>query len=123
MRMEEEKLLIYRIPYHLQYFAGGDGADKTEEPTTKKLEEARKEGQVARSKELINASGLITLFITLKIFIGFIGSNFINTFQNSYQHINGITKEEFNVVSIQELWIESLLTSCGLVCHFLQQPP
>jgi flagellar biosynthetic protein FlhB len=108
--MEEEKLLIYRIPYHLQYFAGGDGADKTEEPTTKKLEEARKEGQVARSKELINASGLITLFITLKIFIGFIGSNFINTFQNSYQHINGITKEEFNVVSIQELWIESLLT-------------
>lgn len=110
MRMEEEKLLIYRIPYHLQYFAGGDGADKTEEPTTKKLEEARKEGQVARSKELINASGLITLFITLKIFIGFIGSNFINTFQNSYQHINGITKEEFNVVSIQELWIESLLT-------------
>jgi len=110
MRMEEEKLLIYRIPYHLQYFAGGDGADKTEEPTTKKLEEARKEGQVARSKELINASGLITLFITLKIFIGFIGSNFINTFQNSYQHINGITKEEFSVVSIQELWIESLLT-------------
>ncbi|HHU74619.1 MAG TPA: flagellar biosynthesis protein FlhB [Clostridiales bacterium] len=108
--MEEEKQLIYRIPYHLQYFAGGDGADKTEEPTTKKLEEARKEGQVARSKELINASGLITLFITLKIFIGFIGSNFINTFQNSYQHINGITKEEFNVVSIQELWIESLLT-------------
>lgn len=110
MRMEEEKLLIYRIPYHLQYFAGGDGADKTEEPTTKKLEEARKEGQVARSKELINASGLITLFITLKIFIGFIGSNFINTFQNSYQHINGITKEEFSVVSIQDLWIESLLT-------------
>ena len=41
----------YLLPYRLQFFA--EGADKTEQPTAKKLRDARKEGQVARSKELL----------------------------------------------------------------------
>ena len=38
------------IPYHLQWFAkDGPGGEKTEEPTSKKLNDARKEGKVAKS--------------------------------------------------------------------------
>jgi len=62
----------YLIPYDIQFFAKDDGGDKTEEPTTKKLSDARKEGQVAKSTELITASGLLTLFVALKIFVGYI---------------------------------------------------
>ena len=70
----------YLISYDLQFFAKDDGGDKTEEPTTKKLSDARKEGQVAKSTELITASGLLTLFVALKIFVGYIGDQFIQVF-------------------------------------------
>ncbi len=44
-----------------------DGQEKTEEPTSKRLEEARKEGQVARSKELgtviLLLSGALAIFM------------------------------------------------------------
>ncbi|MEI3211096.1 MAG: EscU/YscU/HrcU family type III secretion system export apparatus switch protein [Lachnospiraceae bacterium] len=44
------------IEYNLQFFAkDGPGGEKTGKPTAKKLEDARKEGQVAKSKEISNA--------------------------------------------------------------------
>ena len=54
------------IAYNLQFFAKeGPGGEKTEEPTSKKLSDARKEGQVAKSKEIANATGLIAMFLIL----------------------------------------------------------
>ena len=48
------------LPYHLQFFAKeGAGGEKTEEPTTKKLSDARKEGQVAKSQDMGNALLLV----------------------------------------------------------------
>ena len=45
--MENHELLL---KYNLQFFAkDGPGGEKTEEPTGKKLNDARKEGQVAKS--------------------------------------------------------------------------
>ena len=39
-----------RLEYDLQFFAkDGPGGEKTEVPTAKKLNDARKEGQVAKS--------------------------------------------------------------------------
>ena len=56
------------LEYNLQYFAkDGEGGEKTEEPTAKKLEDARKKGQVAKSKELPSAIMLLGLFLTLKV--------------------------------------------------------
>ena len=48
--MQEGRLKPYYLSYNLQLFAkeGQDG-EKTEEPTAKKLEDARKKGQVMRS--------------------------------------------------------------------------
>lgn len=76
------------LELNLQFFAkDGPGGEKTEEPTAKRLEDARKEGQVAKSKEVTNALSLIALFLILKIFIGFIGTEFLQLFSGMYQKI------------------------------------
>lgn len=47
---------------NLQLFAkDGPGGEKTEPATSKKLDDIRKEGQVAKSKELITAVSLMAL--------------------------------------------------------------
>ena len=57
-----------RLEYDLQFFAKeGPGGEKTEEPTSKKLEDARKEGQVAKSQEFAQSLTLLVLFLLLRI--------------------------------------------------------
>ncbi len=76
------------ISYNLQFFAkDGPGGEKTEEPTSKKLNDARKDGKVAKSKELTAAFELITLFLVLKIFTSFIYNGFLTSFQFVYTRI------------------------------------
>lgn len=76
------------IKYNLQFFADGPGGEKTEDATPKKIQDARKEGQVAKSQELVTAASLLMLFIILKVFIGYIGSNFLEIFSTSYSMIS-----------------------------------
>lgn len=81
------------LKYNLQWFAkDGPGGEKTEEPTTKKLDDARKEGKVAKSKELTAAFELITLFLILKIFIQFMYENFLQVFTYTYTRIPDFLK-------------------------------
>ncbi len=97
------------LKYELQYFAEGTGGEKTEDATTKKLSDARNEGQVARSTDLITAAALLALFLTLKTFIGSIGNNFISSFTKTYQTIDIIAKEDFTQVTAQELLKDTIL--------------
>ncbi|MDF2590508.1 MAG: hypothetical protein K0S41_4351 [Anaerocolumna sp.] len=102
-----EKLL----KYNLQFFAKeGPGGEKTEEPTSKKLSDARKEGQVAKSTELITAASLISLFLTIRIFVGFIGNSFIGTFGKTYGNIDKVSSEDFTNNTAQLLMKDSLFT-------------
>ncbi|MGN0131773.1 MAG: flagellar biosynthesis protein FlhB [Lachnospiraceae bacterium] len=81
------------IAYDLQFFAKeGPGGEKTEEPTAKKLDDVRKEGQVAKSKEVVNAAGLIALFVILKFGMGFLGENFLGVFSYVYDRIPQLIK-------------------------------
>ena len=76
------------LEYNLQFFAkDGPGGEKTEEPTAKKLEDARKEGQVAKSKEIGNAFGLLAMFILLKVYVGSLGENMVDCFSGIYNQI------------------------------------
>lgn len=56
------------IKINLQYFAGSESGEKTEQPTSKKSEDARNEGQVAKSVELTTAFLFIGMFFALKTF-------------------------------------------------------
>ena len=65
--MEDREVFI---KLNLQYFAkDGPGGEKTEPATTKKLDDARKEGNVAKSKDIVSAVALLTSFVVLKVTI------------------------------------------------------
>ena len=73
------------LELNLQFFAGGD--DKTEPATPKKLQDARKEGQVSKSREIGMGLSLLGLFVILKFYIGTMGEKFIEDFHLVYEKI------------------------------------
>lgn len=89
------------IKYNLQYFAkDGQGGEKTEPATAKKLTDARKEGQVAKSKEINNAFCLLGLFIVLKVSIGSLGTKFLESFSQVYNKIPTVVGYQENSLGI-----------------------
>ena len=83
--IEEELNTRLLLSYNLQFFAkDGEGGEKTEPATAKKLKDARKEGKVAKSKELTSAFDLIVLFLCLKIFVSYVGGNLLGLFDLVY---------------------------------------
>ena len=98
------------LQYNLQFFAkDGEGGEKTEPATAKKLEDARKKGQVAKSKELPSAIMLLGLFVTLKIYVGILGNGFMDSFNMFYSKIPTFAGQ--NVTQINTVAISSLLSS------------
>lgn len=88
--MEDRKIKEFSIylEYNLQFFAkDGPGGEKTEEPTSKKLEDARKKGQVAKSRELVAGVSMLTTFVLLKLLLSFLNSGFHDTFHGVYNRI------------------------------------
>lgn len=80
------------IRYNLQFFAKeGMGGEKTEPATQKKLDDARKKGQVAKSREITNGLELLALFLILKLWVGNMGVQFLDVFNNIYNKIPEIT--------------------------------
>lgn len=76
------------IRYDLQFFAKeGQGGEKTEPATQKKLSDARKEGQVAKSREIANGFSLLALFLILKFWVGNMGNRLLAVFHNTYSKI------------------------------------
>ena len=95
------------LPYNLQFFA--EGADKTEEPTAKKLQDARKEGQVAKSQELISGAMLFTLFIAIKLFGGYLANSFIKVFHRNYRYISTYTIQKPELGHLTSMFGQALL--------------
>lgn len=88
----------YYISYDLQLFAkDGDGGEKTEEPTAKKLQDARNKGQVAKSTDATTAVSLLVFFIMLRITLGSLGGRFMGNFSAIYGSIADITNDEFTL--------------------------
>lgn len=52
---------------HLQWFASPEEEGRTEEPSEYKLRKAREEGRVAKSQDLVAATGLLLTAVTLAI--------------------------------------------------------
>ena len=117
----DDKLLLQ---YNLQFFAQeGPGGEKTEAATPKRLSDARKKGQVAKSKELTNAFGLLALFVTLKLFVGFVGSNFIYVFRwmygNRMPDFVDSQKDGMSVPAVLSLLVPVFLRMLMIMAPFL----
>ncbi|WP_220720978.1 flagellar biosynthesis protein FlhB [Agarivorans litoreus] len=61
-----------------------DDQEKTEDPTGKKLEDARNKGQVARSKELGTAAVLISAALAIMAFGGMLAESMVKVFQTAF---------------------------------------
>ena len=97
--MDNETLLL---KLNLQFFAkDGPGGEKTEPATSKKLNDIRKEGQVAKSKELITAVALMSLFIILKIYLSKLGTGLIDVYTQVYNSISKVVDDSYNGLPIR----------------------
>ena len=100
----------------LQFFAqDGPGGEKTEEATPKKLQDARKEGQVARSVELVNGLSLLAAFLCLKLFGGFIAKGFVECFDVFMKKIPTFAEQEFNIAAALGIFLEAVLITAKCV--------
>ena len=80
------------VEYNLQFFGSdGPGGEKTEEPTSKRKSDTRKDGKVPKSKELSNGVELIALFLILKFWVGRMGENFMKLFGEIYEKMPAYT--------------------------------
>lgn len=100
-RCTDERKINYILSYDLQWFANDEGGEKTEPATQKKLDDARKEGKVAKSKELTAAFDLIVLFLVLKFFVGYVGTGFLEVFAFVYGNMDDFVKVNRAYISTQ----------------------
>ncbi len=120
------------LKYDLQFFAkDGEGGEKTEPATAKKLKDAREEGKVAKSKELTAAFDLIVLFLVLKVFISFVGKGMLGLFPSIYAKIpefikinaSGLSSHAVSVFLTEMIlkWLEiaAPFFACGVVITIL----
>ena len=76
------------LEYDLQFFAAdGPGGEKTEPATEKKKSDARKEGQVAKSKEIENAFSLMAAFLVLRFYTSVLLNRILGMFPLVYDDI------------------------------------
>ena len=105
-----------RIRYDLQLFAkDGEGGEKTESATPKKLEDARKKGQVAKSMDAITAVSLLVFFFLLKLLMAFLGSQFKDGFALFFGKISDVTKDEFNLQMACAI-LQQLIQKITIIC-------
>lgn len=111
------------IKYNLQFFAeDANGAEKSEQPTAKKLDDARKEGQVAKSQEVATAFSLLALFVILRIFYPFMGNNFKSIFERVYNNIPVVARTYdgfLPVATITSILTNAIFTMLLLTAPFL----
>ena len=109
------------LHYNLQWFAkDGEGGEKTEPATAKKLKDARDEGKVAKSRELNSALDLIVLFLCLKIFVSFVGEKFIDIFSYIYENMPDFVKINEGGLSVQA--VAGLIASVTLKSLLIMLP-
>lgn len=106
------------LEYNLQLFADAD--DKTEPATEKKLSDARKEGQVAKSREIANAMGILAVFLVLKVWVGNMGNQFLSVYRSIYDRIADIVVFWDGYMPAQD--INNLFRSMIFDCIIIMAP-
>ena len=116
-----DEYYVPRMKLNLQFFAeDANGAEKTEQPTAKKLDDARKEGQVAKSQEVATAFSLLAFFIILRVGYGFIGTNFQNIFGRVYNNIPNVARTYNGYLPVE--YIKSILNNALLTMLLICAP-
>ncbi len=99
------------LPINLSFF---DEGEKTEQPTARKREKARKKGQVAKSPEVNTALLFLAAFFGLRIFSENMYVSIANIFSGNFQLIADID----NIMEVDYIakYIAFLFTQIILIC-------
>ncbi|MBR5969155.1 MAG: flagellar biosynthesis protein FlhB [Lachnospiraceae bacterium] len=118
--MLEKKLLI---AYNLQFFAKeGPGGEKTEPATAKRLREARNKGQVAKSKEVVQAASLLTFFLLIQFWtssLAFRAETFFPAIYNRMDEVTTLYHGEMPFGNMRALFVEMLTNAMVWMAPFL----
>jgi flagellar biosynthetic protein FlhB len=109
--------------------AGSDSGEKTEEPTAKKLSDARKKGQIARSKDL----GTMFVLVGSAVALMLLGNSLVTALSKMMARLFSLSRREsmdvhalFNVVSDSVwsimapfLWIHIIIVFAAFVGNTL----
>ena len=82
-----------------------DDQEKTEEPTSKKIEDARNEGNVPKSQDLSAVVTLIVGVVVVVFLMSFLGERIVNLYRY-YQNFIGV---EFNIRILQSIMIKTII--------------
>src|SRR5690554_1372590 len=83
-----KKIKPILVPVNLQLFA--DSGEKTEKATPRKRKKVREEGQVLQSREITSAILLLCMFITLRVFGGYIYEGILEIFKVFFSQWQGV---------------------------------
>lgn len=119
----------YKLRLNLQFFA--QDPDKTEEPTAKRLHEARKKGQIPKSAELNSVVVLFSLFILLNAMGGWAFSELFSYLRTalSAQQLNIMLTDKGlsllmmrHILFIARIFLPLGLGAmlCGVLINYLQ---
>lgn len=120
----------FPLRINLQFFA--EGEEKTEQPTQRKREKAREEGQVAKSQEISTAFLIIFMFASVRIFAPFIYRRLLGIFQHTaalYPSMEDVFTKSYIVRLIPYLLGNTILIlapllgvalAVGLISNFIQ---
>ena len=102
-----------------------DDGDKTEQPTQKKLDDARKKGQLPRSKEAGTFFVLMAGVLSIWGFSSFLGKGMMQVMHNSFNLTREqvFSQDEFRRIFIQNLTEIGLpllgIVICIFICAFV----
>ncbi|MCK9293667.1 MAG: flagellar biosynthesis protein FlhB [Desulfobulbaceae bacterium] len=88
------------------------GQEKTEEPTGRRLQDARKKGDVAKSMEVPSAAVLLVGLLTLYLLSGFMLENFLNLLRHylTNLHTINIIPGNMTLIALESMQHVALLT-------------
>ena len=113
-----------------------DAGDKTEKPTAKKLQDARKKGDVAKSKDVTSAVGLVMWLVLGVLTVGYAGSRLATLYDSLFVTIGqgwlhtgfagaartiGAQAAELAIMLVAMLLMP--VAAVGLLTDFLQAGP
>ncbi len=78
--------------------------EKTEQPTGKKLEDARKEGNVPQSKEITIAVTLVVSFFSLKLLYPLVQTQVMSVLTDQIGNVSGI--QRLSISDLQDMYIK-----------------
>ncbi|WP_419815609.1 EscU/YscU/HrcU family type III secretion system export apparatus switch protein [Glacieibacterium sp.] len=107
-----------------------DGGDKTEAPTQKRISDARKKGDVVKSKDLTSVAGLFAWLLLTTFGAGFAGDRLAALFNTSFDAVaRGLPfAQAWSDIGFAAFWLFVLLTAVtmipaalvGLFAEFMQ---